>query len=340
MTVYATPADLWQLALPPDSLYGEQGIEPGPSTDPARTSGSGLGSVLVWERSNPRSDFAVRLLVASGGELNQDGYLNPGPEPTFRISLDAGVGYSRLLRPDRNGRIDYTRGGFGLVLANGTSGAPVTIGSGNASLVYTPKRAGGSVQVLVGTTLSCSITEGALVLTVTGTTTAAQAAAYLLQQARVLEYMGVAAGGDGSGAVLAAAKQGLAFSSFTTGDVWSFSTTASPDVLAALRVASALAEGYLPGSYTLPLLSWGDDLRRAVCWLARWELLCRRGLDKAQDAERYDPEKQGVLGWLREVRDGTTKLATEAVESAPGVSFPLLVQPIDPLSEEAGSFPI
>lgn len=340
-TPYATPADLWTLALPPDALFGEQGIEPGTWTDPTRTAGTGLGGVQVWDASHPRSDFAVKVQVASGGELNEQGYLNPGAEPTVRISLDGGVTYSRMLRPDASGRIDHVRGGFTLLLANGISGSPITVGAGNSSLVITPKRARASITVLVGGSLAAAFKEGALVLTVGPATTSAAAAAYLQGLPLVAPYLAVAAGGDGSGVVAAAPKIMLPFSSFVPGDVWSFSTTASPDILSALQVASDLADGYLSGTFRLPLTAWASDLRQRVCELARWQLLCRRGLDRGQDVQVYNPASEtgpGTRAWFEAVQGGN--LRPLVTETPPGVSFPLLVPRIDPLSRDAGAFPI
>lgn len=336
---YADPPDLWVHALPPDALFGEQGIEAGTFTDPVRASGTGLGQVLCWERSHPRGTFAVRVQVATGGELNETGYLNPGKEPTFRVSLDGGVTYGVILRPDATKRINYVKGGVGLVLENGTLGDPVTFGAGNAAMVFTPRRAGCAVQIVVGTALSHVFKEGALILTVGVATTSAQAVAYLEDKADAAgDYMTFAAGGNGSGVVQAAAKTALPFASFVTGDVWSFATTPSPDIVEALAAASDLMDGYLAGTYTLPLLAWGKDLRAVCCVLARWTLLVRRGLDPGQDAERYDPEKLGTMEWLRSVQGGNLK--PKLTETPPPVLFPLLVPPVDPLSEEAGSFPI
>jgi phage gp36-like protein len=42
---------------------------------------------------------------------------------------------------------------------------------------------------------------------------------------------------------------------------------------AALSSASATADSYLRGRYAYPLLAWGDDLKKYVCWVAAYELL-------------------------------------------------------------------
>ena len=54
MAPYATPSDLWTLALPPDALFNEQNIEPGPWTE-----GSGLGIASIRLRLALRVDGLV-----------------------------------------------------------------------------------------------------------------------------------------------------------------------------------------------------------------------------------------------------------------------------------------
>lgn len=341
--MYANASDLWRLALPPDSLFQEQGIEPGEIGDVVHAAGAGLGSLLVDDASSPRDAWTVRVLCTRGGELNTPGVINPGLVPQVRVQLldpvsSAVLATSRILTPDEGGRVRVQRGGFTLLLANATSGTPVTLGAGNASLIFTPRLAAASVQVLVGSALGYAFRDGALTLTVMNTTTAAQAAAYLTGLAEVVAYLQVVAGGDGSGVVQAAARTAVPLASFTSSERWTFSTLPSPDIVAALQVASDLLDSFLRGTYTLPLLSWGDDLRLVVCQLARWQLLVRRGLDKQQDFQVYDPQGLGCYGWARSVQQGNLRISVQ--ETPPGVSFPLLVPPIDPLSEEAGSFPI
>lgn len=50
-------------------------------------------------------------------------------------------------------------------------------------------------------------------------------------------------------------------------------------VARALEAASTLADGYLRARYVLPLASWSDDLRQAVCGVAASSLLVTLGLD-------------------------------------------------------------
>ena len=95
------PSDMWQLALPPDTLFQDQGIEPGTWTSPVKLNRYGQHGGRL--ESNPRSNFSVLVRCVSGGELNVYGLINPGPVPRFVISLDAGVTFSPVLTPKDDG---------------------------------------------------------------------------------------------------------------------------------------------------------------------------------------------------------------------------------------------
>jgi phage gp36-like protein len=74
---------------------------------------------------------------------------------------------------------------------------------------------------------------------------------------------------------------------------------------AALIAASAIADAELAGQYILPITSWGQDLVRAVCVIAAYDLLTSRGYNPTSPADanirlRY----LDALAWLREVGDG------------------------------------
>ncbi len=73
----------------------------------------------------------------------------------------------------------------------------------------------------------------------------------------------------------------------------------------ALSAASDLALSYLARRYTLPIVSWGNDVRRAVCHIASWDLACRKGFDpeSAHDVAirlRYTD----AIKWLEGVASG------------------------------------
>ena len=117
-TVYATPTDLWNLALPPETLFQDSGLEPGDWSAITKIA-TGSGSLGLYFRSNPRDFSSFRVKCVVGGELNVDGIANPGPLPGFQISLNAGLTYGPVLIPDENGLIPYIKAGFTLELHNG-----------------------------------------------------------------------------------------------------------------------------------------------------------------------------------------------------------------------------
>jgi phage gp36-like protein len=88
---------------------------------------------------------------------------------------------------------------------------------------------------------------------------------------------------------------------------------------AALAATSALAAGYLATQYAPPLVAWGDDLRRAVCHLAAWDLLCRRGCNPDAPAEAAVKQRaEDALRWLREVAAGRVA-PPDLIDSTPAV---------------------
>lgn len=79
--------------------------------------------------------------------------------------------------------------------------------------------------------------------------------------------------------------------------------TATQD--AALTAASALADSYLNAVFTLPLLSYGKDITRAVAQIAAFDLLVTRGYnpDAGSDKvvkDRYD----AAIAWLESIAEG------------------------------------
>lgn len=87
----------------------------------------------------------------------------------------------------------------------------------------------------------------------------------------------------------------------------------------ARTAASDLALSYVRKRYALPLVSWGDDLRRAVAHIASYDLLCSRGFNPTAGADdsikaRYD----AALAWLRDVSKGLAELV-DVVDSTPAL---------------------
>lgn len=102
------------------------------------------------------------------------------------------------------------------------------------------------------------------------------------------------------------------------------------DQQAALDAASSLADGYLAATFTLPIVTPSIDLVIAVCQIAAWNLLRRRGFnpEAGSDAairQGYDDS----IRWLERVAKGdvvpTLTDSTPGGASAVGGAF--VVQP-------------
>lgn len=106
--------------------------------------------------------------------------------------------------------------------------------------------------------------------------------------------------------------------SFVSGDQFSFSTTVSEDILVGLEMTSRKMDPFLANTYELPLLSWTLDVTMTCCELYRWEMIVRRGLDKGQDFEVYEPKR--AMQWLEKVSKGDIQL--DVTETGPGIVYP------------------
>jgi phage gp36-like protein len=78
----------------------------------------------------------------------------------------------------------------------------------------------------------------------------------------------------------------------------------------ALIWASRQADSYLSKRYTLPLVSWDEDLKALVGDLAQYRLLARRGFRPGSGNDqtsrmRYDD----AIAWLRDFAKGNCELA-------------------------------
>lgn len=125
--IYATVDEFWQLALSIESLFQDQSFEPGPWTSVSKI-GVGTGSMDLTPNSNPKNAYSVKVVCDSSGELNLYGVFNPGPFPSFRISLNNGISFSHPLQADTNGKLAYQKGGFSLVFTSGITPISFVIG--------------------------------------------------------------------------------------------------------------------------------------------------------------------------------------------------------------------
>lgn len=94
----------------------------------------------------------------------------------------------------------------------------------------------------------------------------------------------------------------------------------APKLDAAITGASGLIDSYLKGRFTLPLISWGSDLRRAAAIITVYDVIQTRGYNPNEDSEDDQLRLRylDVIQWLRDI---AAEKATPTVEdSAPGAS--------------------
>lgn len=88
---------------------------------------------------------------------------------------------------------------------------------------------------------------------------------------------------------------------------------------AALEAASRVADSYLRSRYELPLTGYGDDLKRAVCSVAAWDLLSTRGYDPGRGGdEAVRMRADAAISWLKDVSAG--RAAVSGGVTTPGPS--------------------
>lgn len=93
----------------------------------------------------------------------------------------------------------------------------------------------------------------------------------------------------------------------------------SADQSAALEAASQVADSYLQARYKLPLVGWGDDLRRAVAIIAAYDLLAGRGFAPEGADEHVRLRYEDALRWLRDVSLGVVT-PVGVVNASPTIS--------------------
>jgi phage gp36-like protein len=72
----------------------------------------------------------------------------------------------------------------------------------------------------------------------------------------------------------------------------------------ALASASSVADGYLAARFTLPLAVWGDDLKRAVCAIACYDLMVGIGFNPEGADEQLRKRYEDAMAWLKGIATG------------------------------------
>lgn len=101
-------------------------------------------------------------------------------------------------------------------------------------------------------------------------------------------------------------SNGLAPPSFVLNNIWSFITTASPQILDKIisicdYVDSIIGNPDSGGRYHLPLISWPRILADVVAKIVRYELLSMRGFDFKGRDKQYMQERDWAVNWLQDV---------------------------------------
>jgi phage gp36-like protein len=97
-----------------------------------------------------------------------------------------------------------------------------------------------------------------------------------------------------------------------------FTGVATADQDAALEAASDTADSYMRSRYTLPLSSFGDDLKGAVCKIAAYELLGTRGYAPgAGRDESLKDRRDEAVSWLKDVSAGRAHVSGGNTTPAP-----------------------
>lgn len=93
----------------------------------------------------------------------------------------------------------------------------------------------------------------------------------------------------------------------------------SDDVQAALDAASDIADSYLRGRFVLPITTHGGDLADAVCRIAAFNILSRRGYNPEGNADQVRLRYEDAIEWLKGVSTGRiTPALTDSSSSTSG----------------------
>jgi phage gp36-like protein len=84
-----------------------------------------------------------------------------------------------------------------------------------------------------------------------------------------------------------------------------------------LGLASSKANGYIRARYALPLVTWGDDLKLAVCQIAALLLLTQRGFDPSNPADlAISKASDDAIRYLEQVAKGVVSINVETTSPA------------------------
>lgn len=100
--------------------------------------------------------------------------------------------------------------------------------------------------------------------------------------------------------------------SFVVGDVWSFSTTPSPEILATIEAVGSDCDTYLRDVFALPLTRWDMAIKRNVARRVRYALLVQRG---RSEADTYEADDKAAVKWWESVARGDLR---PDVDEGPG----------------------
>ena len=90
---------------------------------------------------------------------------------------------------------------------------------------------------------------------------------------------------------------------------------------AALEAASDLVNSYIRSRYPLPLAIWGEDLKRAVCAIAAWDLLSTRGIAPNNNGnDSLKDRAAAAIAWLKDISAGRATL--DGGNTTPGPARP------------------
>jgi phage gp36-like protein len=96
-------------------------------------------------------------------------------------------------------------------------------------------------------------------------------------------------------------------------------TVSVHDKVESLLAASAIADRYLCRQFTLPLASWGDDLRRMVAQIAVYDLMAVRGFQPQGVDELIVKRYDDAIAALREMAAGKACMP-DVVDTTPETS--------------------